>query len=166
MLTQCWPTICDAGPASNQHWFNASCLLGCVQPSKPKTFVQCWANVEDVVPTLHKCYTNVVFAGNSSCSANMIHWTNAGLLLGRRRRRRPTLTQLWVNVSYLLGGLVLLAAYCWPRLQADTDLMSVNCRASVVGAGQYPVCPSQYFILPYLHAGGIVQSRCFEPKLG
>ena len=24
------------------------------------TFVQCWNNVEDVGPTLYKCYTNVV----------------------------------------------------------------------------------------------------------
>ena len=28
MLVQCWYTVCDAHPASNQHWFNASCLLG------------------------------------------------------------------------------------------------------------------------------------------
>ena len=27
MLDQCWHSACDAGPASNQHWFNASCLL-------------------------------------------------------------------------------------------------------------------------------------------
>ena len=27
MLVQCWPTICDAGSASYQHWLNASCLL-------------------------------------------------------------------------------------------------------------------------------------------
>ena len=60
MLVRCWPIICAAGPAPNQHWFNASYLLGCVQPSKHKTFVQCLANVEDVVPTLCKCYTNVL----------------------------------------------------------------------------------------------------------
>ena len=78
----------------------------------------------------------------------------------------PTLTQLWVNASCLLGGLVLLAAYCWPQLQADTDPMSLKSWASVVGAGQYPFCHSQYFILPYLHAGGIVQSQCLEPKHG
>ena len=60
MLVQCWPTICDAGPASNQPWFNASYLLGCVQTSKHKTFVQCWTNVEDVVSTLYKCYTTVL----------------------------------------------------------------------------------------------------------
>ena len=24
------------------------------------TFVQCWTNVEDVGPTLYKCYTNVL----------------------------------------------------------------------------------------------------------
>ena len=80
----------------------------------------------------------------------------------------PTLYEYYTNVLCLLrtaaAGLVLLAAYCWPRLQADTHPMSVKCWASVAGVGQYPFCPSQYFILPYLHAGGIVQSRCFEPK--
>ena len=34
-LTQCWsnagPFVCDAGRASNQHCFNASCLLGLVR---------------------------------------------------------------------------------------------------------------------------------------
>ena len=41
MLVQCWPTIRNAGSTSNQHWFNASCLLGCVQPSKHKTLLFC-----------------------------------------------------------------------------------------------------------------------------
>ena len=27
MLAQCWPTDCDAGSVSSQHWFNALCLL-------------------------------------------------------------------------------------------------------------------------------------------
>ena len=27
MLVQCWPSVCNAGPASNQHCFNASYLL-------------------------------------------------------------------------------------------------------------------------------------------
>ena len=39
-------------------------------------------------------------------------------------------------------------AYCWRRLQSDTKPMSVKCWASVVGAGQYPFSPSQYFMLP------------------
>ena len=45
MLVRCWPTICDAGPTSIQHWFNALCLLGCVQPSKHKkllSFGECF----------------------------------------------------------------------------------------------------------------------------
>ena len=93
MSVQCWPTICDTGPTSNQRWFNASCLLGCVQPSKHKTFVQCWTNVEDVVPTLYKCYTNVL------------------CLLG------------------IAAGLVLLAAYCWPRPSRPY----VKCWVSIAG---------------------------------
>ena len=27
------------------------------------TFMQCWNNVEDVGPTLYKCYENVLFTG-------------------------------------------------------------------------------------------------------
>ena len=26
-MIKCWPTVCDAGPTSNQHWNNVSCLL-------------------------------------------------------------------------------------------------------------------------------------------
>ena len=32
------------------------------------TFIQCWTNVEDVGPTLYKCYTNVLcLLGRMSC---------------------------------------------------------------------------------------------------
>ena len=55
-----------------------------------------------------------------------------------------------------VAGLVMLVAYCWPGLQADTDPMSVKCWAGVAGAGQYPFCPRQYSIMPYLHVGGIL----------
>ena len=41
-------------------------------------------------------------------------------------------------------------AYCWRRLQADTDPTSVKCWASITGAGQYPFSPSQYFMLEVL----------------
>ena len=35
------------------------------------TFVQCWTNVEDVGPTLYKCYTNVLsLLGDSPCIRN------------------------------------------------------------------------------------------------
>ena len=43
----------------------------------------------------------------------------------------------------IAAGLLLFAAYCWPRLQANTEPISVKCWASVAGAGQYPFCPSQ-----------------------
>ena len=41
MLVQFWPTVCDAGPASNQHWFNALCSLGCGSRS-----AYCWGRVQ------------------------------------------------------------------------------------------------------------------------
>ena len=46
MLVQCWSTICDAGRTSNQHWFNASGLLGCVQLSKHKKYCPLWSVLE------------------------------------------------------------------------------------------------------------------------
>ena len=39
------------------------------------------------------------------------------------------------------------SAYCWRRVQADTDPTSVKCCASVACAGQYPFSSNQYFML-------------------
>ena len=44
------------------------------------------------------------------------------------------------------------SAYCWWRVQADTNPMSVKCWASGTGAGQYPFSPSQYFMLAGVRA--------------
>ena len=103
MSVQCWPIICDTGPTSNQHWFNASCLLGCVQPSKHKTFVQCSTNVEDVVPTLYKCYTNVL------CLLGIASWSGiaCSLLLAATK---PTLCLLNVgSASQVLASISILS---------------------------------------------------------
>ena len=51
------------------------------------TFVQCWSNVEDVGPTLYKCYTNVL------CLLGC--WFNVGLTSSKHK----TLTQFWCNVG-------------------------------------------------------------------
>ena len=56
-------------------------------------------------------------------------------------RKHHTLTHHWFNALCLLGyvqlaaGLILLAAYCLPPLQADTDPITVKCWASIAGAG-------------------------------
>ena len=134
MLVQCWPTIYDDGPASNQHNFNASCLLGCVKPSKHNTFVQCWTNVEDdveeVVPTLYKYYTNVL------CLLGIaVVWYCLQLTAGRNYN--PTPTQCLLNVG--------------PASPMLTIIHSVLVSTS---------------FCRYLHVGGIVRTRCSEPKLG
>ena len=82
MLFYCWSIIYDAGPTINQHCFNVlawspnvALMLAhrlkrrainkhlvstkSASPSENKTFVQCSADVENVGPTLYKCYTNV-----------------------------------------------------------------------------------------------------------
>ena len=35
MLVQCWPIVCDAGPALYRHWVNVSCLLGVIRAGHP-----------------------------------------------------------------------------------------------------------------------------------
>ena len=49
--------------------------------------------------------------------------------------------------AFNIAASLVLQSYCWRRLQADTDPLSVKCWASVAGAGQYPFSPSQYFML-------------------
>ena len=46
-------------------FFGLVCLITFINTSQQTqnicmTFIQCWANVEDVGPTLYKCYTNVL----------------------------------------------------------------------------------------------------------
>ena len=55
-------------------------------------FMQCWTNVEDVGPTLYKCYTNVLcLLGQEDFLSNIVHLFNVGSMLGQRRRRWPSI---------------------------------------------------------------------------
>ena len=59
MLVQCWPTVCDSGPASNQHWFKALCLLiaaGLVMLTAAA--ITSWHR-----PMSAKCWVSVAVAG-------------------------------------------------------------------------------------------------------
>ena len=58
-----------------------------------RDFVQCLANVEDVGPTLYKCF---VFAGQEDFPSNIVHFSNVASMLGQRRRR-------WPNTKTVLG---------------------------------------------------------------
>ena len=49
-------------PAQNRHWPTPATQNICI------TFVQCWTTVEDVGPTLYKCYTNVLCLLGSASS--------------------------------------------------------------------------------------------------
>ena len=78
----CFPsTLCPLWRArkTNKAWYPSQTI--CV------TFIQCWTNVEDVVPTLYKCYTNVLCLLGSRAGQ---HWFNAG-------QKSQTLAQNWTN---------------------------------------------------------------------
>ena len=75
-LTQCWPTVRDTGPVSNQHWFNTSCLLGrCLavhtagREYKP-TPTQCLLNVVPASPVLASIHSVLV---STSCWRDCVH---------------------------------------------------------------------------------------------
>ena len=66
-------------------------------------------------------------------------------ILAHRLQRWCSLNQALVQ-SIVFAGLRSIArwhgsAYCWRRVQAETDPMPVKCWASVAGAGQYPFSP-------------------------
>ena len=63
----------------------------CIQPSKHKTFVQCWANVEAVGLTLYKCYTNVLCLLGIAAGLELLN--TAGNVY------KPTPTQCLLNVG-------------------------------------------------------------------
>ena len=114
MLVQFWPTVCDAGPASNQHWFSASCLLGCWSGS-----AYCWRRVQaDNDP--------VSIGPASPVLASIQFWPtvcDAG----------PASNQHWFSASCLLGcwfG----SAYCWRRVQADNDPVSIGPASPVLAS--------------------------------
>ena len=90
MLVQSWPTVCDAAPVSNQHWFNASCLLGVQWHAglvvltaggeyKP-TPTQCLLNIRPALRFLASIHSALV---STPC------W----------RYRHDALNQSWVNVG-------------------------------------------------------------------
>ena len=60
-------------------------------------FIQCWTNVEDVGPTLYKCYTNVLCLLGRDLNPMLDQcWSN--VVDGA-----PTLKQHWINVSCEVG---------------------------------------------------------------
>ena len=90
----------------------------------------CWAafnpvNTQNICIPFVQCWTNVEDVG-------------------------PTLYKSMLYKCFVLAGNSRWSgiAYCWRRLQADTDPMYGKCWASVAGAGQYPFSPNQYFELP------------------
>ena len=122
MLVQCWPTICDAGPESIQHWWNASCLLGCVQPSKHNTFVEYLYNVEPTLKTLGRRCTNVIMViFKCFVFARNISWWVLLNTAGGDHKQTPT--QCLVNVvpaSPVLASIhsVLVSTSCCRYLHA------------------------------------------------
>ena len=88
MLVQCWPTVCDAGLALNQH---AGLVMltagGEYKPTLTKMSVKCWSSVAD--------------AGQYPF---MISWVNVGppsvtLVHIQRGAKHDTVTQYWTNVG-------------------------------------------------------------------
>ena len=72
-------------------------------------------------------------------------------MLDQRRRGWADVVQMLYKCFVFAGNSSWSGnAYCWRRLQAYTDPMSVKCWASVASAGQYPFSPSQYVMLPVL----------------
>ena len=114
---------------------------------------QCWSNAGPQSATLAQPQTST---GSTPCvcwtafnPVNTKHLYSICTMLDQRRRRWADVIQLLYKCSVFAGNSIWSGiAYCWRRLEADTDPMSVECWASVAGAGQYPFSSSEYFMLP------------------
>ena len=109
-----------------RRWANAGPMLAQHQTSTGSMLHVCWAAF------------NLV---------NTKHLYNICTMLDQRWRRWANVVQMLYKCYVLAGNSSWfgIAWYCWRRLLADTDPMSVKCWVSVAGAGQYPFSPSQYF---------------------
>ena len=108
------------------------------------TLTQCWSNAGPPCATLAQHET-------STGSTPRICWAAFNPV---NTKHLYNICTLWAHVVQMLYKCFVLAgnsswsgtAYCWRRLQADTDPMYVKCWAG--DAGQYPFSPSQYIMLP------------------
>ena len=66
------------------------------------TFVYCWPNVEDLGPTLYKCYTQVLCL----LGAEKVRWINVILMLSQRRRRCANFKTALFQRSVCLPGYI------------------------------------------------------------
>ena len=121
MLVQCWPNVCAAGPSSNLHWFNASCLLGeaaslvllnTAGGNYKPTPTQCLLNVGPASPVLASIHSVQVstsccwylHAGSNGHDALNQSWATVGqpsvaLAHIQRGAKQNTITQYWANVG-------------------------------------------------------------------
>ena len=99
--TRHWPNagpilapVCDSGPATNQHWFNALCLLGCEYGS-----AFCWRPVQaDTNPMYVKCWVSLARAGQYSFIPSQYFMLAVPAFW---RYWHDALNQSWVNVGLL-----------------------------------------------------------------
>ena len=103
MTVQCWPTVCDAGPALKQLWVNVSCLLGRLQPRdwhpvwggdasvvfSSNIYLKIWLMV---VAEVMGDWTKWTTPWSLSIPVYTRHWADVVLMLGQRRRR-------WTNIK-------------------------------------------------------------------
>ena len=157
MLVQCWPTTCDADAASNQgriqdlqkegaQWLSgAHCQDFCGQFRG--LFKEFGVGVRPLRPPLDPRLQT------STCSTPRVCWElhstqytqNICTMLVQRRRR----------CADIVGGLQMFYV-CWKKqlvwyclqLTAGCDYNPTPTQWLFASAGQYPFCPSQYFILP------------------
>ena len=101
MFLECWSSVVDVGTILDQHKANVLCLLASrkakhLQAQQTQNicmiFIQRWTSVEDVGPTLYKCYTIQMFCvcckgvtirfpggegGRSICRGQIIYFNRA-----------------------------------------------------------------------------------------
>ena len=116
------------------------------------TLTQYWSNAGPLSATLAQPQTSTGSTPHVCWTAfnpvNTKHLYNICTMLGQRRRRWPNVVQMLYKCFVFAGNSSWSGiAYCWRRLQADTNPVSDKCWISAAGASQYPFSSSRYVML-------------------
>ena len=147
----------DAGPTLDQHWFTVLCLLD----TASTTWTTPCPGLSSIKSApRHPSRGRRVYALRvtpATVLANTIHWANAGLMLGHRRRQ-------WASISPALAQCIVLAGVCGGKnsWHCTLDHCWWSVGATSVFSWIFIGCSVPAYLLVPVHHNSHILQTCFR----